>query len=85
MAAPLKDFRGKITAEADCVLEAINRATGKDRSEIVRDVLHAWALGELDKHTVLAQLLRAEGLDGAYEGIAGNRREDEGARGRRRA
>lgn len=84
MAAPLKDFRGKITVEADCVLEAINRVTGKDRSEIVRDVLHEWALDELDKHNVLAKLLRAEGLTAASEGIAGNRREEEGARGRKR-
>lgn len=82
MAAELKDFRGKITAETDCVLEAINRVSGRDRSEIARDVLHRWALEEIDKHNVLAQLLRREGLlrepEGlpvAPEGIAGNRRE----------
>lgn len=81
MAAPLKDFRGKITAEADCVLEAMNRTSGKDRSEIVRDILHAWALTKLDEHIVLQKLLRAEGLAGADEGITGNRRESKGARG----
>lgn len=82
MAAELKDFRGKITAEADCVLEAINRVTGRDRSEIAREVLHRWALEEIDKHSVLTQLLRSEGLlrepEGlrvASEGIAGSRRE----------
>ena len=26
--------------EADAVLEAVHRSTGKDKSEVVRDVLH---------------------------------------------
>lgn len=72
MAAPLKDFRGKITAEADCVLEALNRVSGKDRSEIVRDILHDWALSKIDENKVMAKLLRAEGLAGEDEGIAGS-------------
>lgn len=75
MALPLKDFRGKITAEADCVLEAMNRVSGKDRSEIVRDILHTWALEKIDEHTVLTKLLRAEGLAGEDEGVAGNGRQ----------
>ena len=40
MSAELKDFRGKITSETDAVLEAINRADGRDKSEIAREVLH---------------------------------------------
>lgn len=82
MAAPLKDFRGKITAEADCVLEAMNRVTGKDRSEIVRDVLHEWAEGRLREHSILQKLLKAEGLTGEPEGIAGNRRAGGGVAGK---
>lgn len=82
MALPLKDFRGKITAETDCVLEAMNRVTGRDRSEIARDVLHEWALQKLDEHNVLGRLLQAEGLAGSAEGARGNRRESQGARGR---
>lgn len=74
MAAPLKDFRGKITAEADCVLEAMNRVSGKDRSEIVRDILHDWALLKIEEHSVLTRLLRDEGLTGEDEGIAGRGR-----------
>jgi hypothetical protein len=81
MSAELKDFRGKITIEADCVLEAINRVTGRERSEIAREVLHRWALEEIDKHSVLTRLLRSEGLlrppQGvavASEGISGSRR-----------
>lgn len=80
MSAPLKDFRGKITAEADCVLEAINRVTGKDKSEIVREILHDWALERIDQHSVLTRLLTSEGLLAADEGIAGNRRASRGTR-----
>lgn len=75
MAAPLKDFRGKITAEADCVLEAMNRVSGCDRSEIVRDILHQWAEDKLREHSILQRLLKAEGLVGESEGTARNRRE----------
>ena len=82
MSADLKDFRGKITVETDCVLETINRVTGRDRSEIAREVMHRWALEEIEKQSVLAQLLRSEGLlresggaPAASEGIAGSRRE----------
>lgn len=82
MAIELKDFRGKITGETDCVLEAINRVTGRDRSEIAREVMHRWALEEIEKHSVLTRLLRSEGLlreseglPAACEGIAGSRRE----------
>lgn len=78
MAAPLKDFRGKITAETDCVLEAMNRVSGKDRSELVRDILHDWAAERLREHSILNRLLKAEGLTGEDEGTTGNRRERQG-------
>lgn len=81
MAAPLKDFRGKITTEADCVLEAMNRVSGRDRSEIVRDILHDWALERLHERSVLTKLLHAEGLLGASEGVAGSAREPQGIAG----
>jgi len=81
MSVELKDYRGRITAETDCVLEARSRATGRDRQEIVREILHAWALEEIHASSVLDHLLRAEGLGGTGGGIAGNLRESEGARG----
>lgn len=68
MSLDLKDFRGKITAETDCVIEAIARSTGEDRAQIVRDALHDWALQKLRMHRILTGLLRAEGLVGASEG-----------------
>lgn len=79
MAAPLKDFRGKITPEADCVLEAMSRVSGKDRAELVRDVLHEWAVDRLSEHSILQKLLAAEGLAGAYEGIVGKKRAGQGS------
>lgn len=62
--ADLRDLRAKITFEADCVLEARSRATGKDKSEIVREVLHSWALEEIENATVLRRLIASEGADG---------------------
>lgn len=84
MSAELKDFRGKITAETDAVLEAINRADGRDKSEIAREVLHQWAMSRIHEATILDKLLQAEGLRGIAGGVAGNRRESQGIAGNRR-
>lgn len=84
MSLELKDFRGKITGEADCVIEAMNRATGKDKSEIVREVLHAWAESKIEEARILGRLLSSEGMPTSLEGIAGNRRESQGRRGSNR-
>lgn len=68
MSAELKDFRGKLTTETDCVLEAINRVSGRDRSEIVREILHKWAIEKIHENSVLTGLLAREGLGGEYQG-----------------
>jgi hypothetical protein len=68
MSLPLIDLRAKVTAEADAVLEAVHRSTGKDKSEVVRDVLHRWALQEIHAASVLQSILQREGLGGASEG-----------------
>jgi hypothetical protein len=59
---PLRDFRGKVTVETDVVLEALHRATGKEKSEIARDVLHEWASRQLDAASVMAKLSVVEGI-----------------------
>lgn len=82
MSIELKDFRGKITAEADCVLEAESRSTGLERQEIVRNILHEWAMKRIHGATVLQRLLRAEGLPGVGEGVSGNVGESQGASGK---
>lgn len=71
----LKDFRGKITAETDATLEALNRVTGRDKSEIVREILHKWALEQIDVASVLRERLSAEGLHAADEGVKGSARQ----------
>lgn len=92
MGVELKDFRGKITPEADCVLEAEARSTGRDRQEIVREILNEWAMRRIHGASVLDQLLRAEGLAGVSRGVRGSERdsrgqtrEDEGMPGSARA
>lgn len=84
MAAELKDFRGKITIEAHCVLEAENRVSGEDKSEIVRKILHEWALQKLHVAKLTDALLRSEGEPGIAGGVGGSQREDEGIAGNRR-
>jgi hypothetical protein len=82
MGVELKDFRGRITPETDCVLEAEARSTGKERQEIVREILHAWAMERIHGASVLHNLLRAEGLKGIDGGVSGNVGAAEGARGK---
>lgn len=71
MSDVLKDLRAKVTPETDAVLEAVNRASGKDKSEIVREVLHAWASQKILEATMTHRLLVAEGLPGIAQGIVG--------------
>jgi hypothetical protein len=75
VSTPLNDFRGKITIETHVALEALSRATGRDRAEIARDVLHRWASEQLYAASVMQRLATAEGVTGDYAGI---RREHEG-------
>lgn len=81
MSLPLVDFRGKLTHETDAVLEAMHQATGRDRSEIVRDVLQQWAEAKIHEASLIDQRLRREGLRGIDGGMSGSLREDEGAQG----
>ncbi len=78
MSADLKDFRGKITVETHCVLEAENRVTGEDKSEIVRKILHNWAIAKLNAATIADALLHSEGMPGIKGGETGRMREDGG-------
>lgn len=80
MSQELKDFRGKITPETDRVIEARSRALNIDRSEVVRNVLHTWAMAQIHEASLMHHLLRAEGLVGIAEGIAGRERDSAGHR-----
>lgn len=43
----LRDLRAKITPEADDMLSAVSHATGRDKSDLAREVLHTWASEKL--------------------------------------
>lgn len=64
MAPDLIDLRAKITERANQVLEAHARAKSLDKSEIVRDVLEAWALKEIHVSNLVQRLTRGEGPAG---------------------
>jgi hypothetical protein len=85
MSVELHDYRGRITAEAHCALEALSRATGQDRQEIVRGILHEWACKQIHAASVMHRLLQAEGLGGIDGGTEGSVRESQGTRGSARA
>lgn len=71
MSAELMDLRVKITIEADCCLDAEARTTGKDKSEIVREILKEWAAQRIHAARLLDKLLRNEGEAGITERRAG--------------
>ena len=68
MSADLHDVRWKITGLAYCYIEAEHRVSGKDQSEIAREILHEWAER---KHRALIEPQKLL----AVEGIVGNGRE----------
>lgn len=64
MSEPLHDVRWKITGLAWCYIEAEHRVTGRDHSEIAREVLHEWASLKHRAHIETQKLLTAEGIVG---------------------
>lgn len=61
MSQELKDFRGKVTQETDAVLEALNRSSGRDKSEIAREVLHKWAVDQIHSANLITRLASGKG------------------------
>jgi hypothetical protein len=64
MSLELLDFRTKITIETAAAMEAENLVTGKDKTEIARDVLAAWAMEKIHKARLLNDALKEQGLSG---------------------
>lgn len=71
----LRDLRARVTVEADAALDAEARASGRDRSEIVREVLHQWAMSRIEMATVLLRRLDTEGIGGQVGGAQGSSRQ----------
>lgn len=67
----LRDLRAKVTVETDAVLDAVAFGTGKDRSQIAREVLHRWALETIDATIVLQRRMAVEGISGSRSGNPG--------------
>jgi hypothetical protein len=78
MSIELRDIRAKVTIEADIALEVECAALGKEKSELVREIIQGWAERRIHFATVLGRRLHAEG-------ISGNPRESQGSSGRGRA
>lgn len=78
MSVDLKDLRTKITPRTNAVLEAVNRATGRDKSELAREVLDEWAAEQIHAASLIDRCLAAEGEPGIAQGIAGKMREGQG-------
>lgn len=74
MSLPLKDFRGKITIETDAVISTMAQRSGLEKQEIVRDVLHAWALEKINEARLIGKNLEREGLEGVLAERRGTHR-----------
>ena len=68
MSLPLIDARIKITPATDSVLDTQQKLTGRDKSEMMRDVLHKWAEKEIKALIFLRADLKDKGILGDYEG-----------------
>lgn len=69
MSLPLIDLRARITNRTDAVLEARHKSSGKDKSELAREVLDAWAESEIHASNILQSTLKREGIVGEAEGL----------------
>lgn len=70
MSLELHDCRTKLTAEGWAVVQAEANATGKEQSEVVREIVHAYALEKIRAATLLNVSLEREGLSGIHRGKA---------------
>lgn len=64
MSLELKDLRAKITEETDIWLEVETQASGRERSEIVRDILHDIAIKRIGAANLLCKRMQEKGLSG---------------------
>lgn len=71
MAEDLFDFRGKVTGRTHQVLAAVELATGRTQSEVVREILDKWAAEKVHEANVVVRLTVGEGTCGASGGGGG--------------
>lgn len=68
MSADLIDFRTKLTPRSHAVLTAVARASGREMSELVRELVDRWADERVHESTLVLRLARGEGTDVASRG-----------------
>lgn len=68
MSDPLRDLRAKITTRTWCFLESESRATGRDISELVREILSDWSEVRLHAYIEARKLMASEGDAGSASG-----------------
>lgn len=61
MSEELKDLRAKVTKRTDAVLEALNRSSGRDKSEIAREVLDKWAADQIHSASLITSMAGPKG------------------------
>lgn len=64
----LVDLRAKITPRTHAVLSAVSQASGRDISELVREITDLWADERVHEAKVIARVLRSEGIAAAQQG-----------------
>lgn len=69
MSIELTDLRAKVTGRTAAVLAALNAATGKERSQIAREVLDAWAVEQIHASRLVARFSEGEGAMRADKGL----------------
>lgn len=70
MTTELIDLRTKITELSDKWLDIESNVTGRDRAEIVREILHRHAQLEVDNFNLRQEAYSAKGLLRENRGIA---------------
>lgn len=64
MSLDLKDLRVRLTVESWAAIQARAEVSGKEMSEVVREILHAWFVKQRDEIILLNRNLEREGLPG---------------------
>ena len=69
MSLPVKDYRGGITPLSHAVLSSIAEANGMEMQELVRDVLHKFALKQVRACSLIQRALKANGIAMERDGV----------------
>ena len=70
MSLELRDLRAKITVETDCAIDGYAAAQDMEKGEAVREILHKWAIKQIEGAMVLQARLKREGMEGSAQGTS---------------